>query len=191
MKLKIGVPKEVAAKERRVALTPDVCSALIRTGVEISVETGAGSEAFFADEDYRRSGATIVSTAAAFGDSDIVVKVSKPQESATLGTHEVAALREGAVFISFLNVVCDPELIDRFVNRRITSFSMEKIPRISRAQSMDALTSQASISGYKAAILAAASLPRYFPMMMTASGTKPPASMCFLASRPKAVPALT
>lgn len=180
--MKIGVPKEVAAKERRVALTPEVCAALIKVGFEILVEAGAGSAAYCTDEGFRKAGAAISAADAVFGEADLVVKLGKPEENKTLGRHEVDAMREGAAFISFLNVNCDPELLERFARRRITSFSMERIPRMSRTQSMDALSSQANVSGYKAALLAASSLPRYFPMMMTAAGTLAPARVLILGA---------
>ena len=180
--MKIGVPKELAAKERRVALTPEACAALIKAGFVILVEAGAGSAAYFTDDEFRKAGATIADASVVFGEADLVVKLGKPEENRTLGRHEVDAMREGAAFISFLNVNCDPDLLERFAKRRITSFSMERIPRISRAQSMDALTSQASVSGYKAALIAAASLPRYFPMLITASGTLAPAKVLVLGA---------
>lgn len=178
----IGVPKEISPQERRVALTPDACSALVRAGFAILVETGAGREAFFSDEDYRNSGATIASAEAVFGQSDIVVKLNKPQENPRLGAHEADMMREGALLISFLSGAGNEELLKRLADRRITVFSMEALPRISRAQAMDALSSQAAVTGYRAALIAAESLPRYFPMMMTAAGTLAPSRVLVLGA---------
>jgi len=180
--MKAGVPREVVAGERRVAMTPDACAALIKTGLEVCVEVGAGDEAFFADADYQRAGAKTVSTAEVFGGSDIVVKFHKPQDNTRLGKSEVEALREGAVLVAFLFPSGNPELVQRLMERRITSFSMELLPRITRAQKMDALSSQASIAGYKAVLLAAGSLPKYFPMLTTAAGTITPAKVLVLGA---------
>jgi len=164
--MKIAIPKEIVPGERRVALIPDAAAALVKGGLEVLIETGAGAEAFHADAAYEKSGARIVPDAATlYGQADIVLKVQKP----TLA--EVDQLREGTVLVAFLQALTSSELVQRLAARRITSFGMEGVPRISRAQKMDALSSQANIAGYKAVLIAAESLAKFFPMMMTAAGT--------------------
>ena len=161
--MKIAVPKESVPNERRVALTPDAAAGLVKLGQEVLVEAGAGEGSFFADAAYEKAGARIV--ADAWGAGDVVCKVQKPSAA------EVDRLREGAVLISFLQALGSPALVQQLVARKVTSFGMEGIPRISRAQKMDALSSQANIAGYKAVLIAAESLPKFFPMLMTAAGT--------------------
>ncbi len=164
--LKIAVPREIAPGERRVALTPEATAVLVKSGVELLVESGAGEGAFHPDAAFEKAGARIVPGAAAlYGQADIVLKVQKPALA------EVERLREGAVLVSFLQALTSPDLVRQLAARRITSFGMEGIPRISRAQKMDALSSQANIAGYKAVLIAAESLPKFFPMLMTAAGT--------------------
>ncbi|MCK6556346.1 Re/Si-specific NAD(P)(+) transhydrogenase subunit alpha [Candidatus Binatia bacterium] len=170
--MKIAVPKEIVPKERRVALTPDAVAPLIKAGLTVLVERHAGAAAFFFDDAYVRAGATIVADAPGlYAEADMVLKVQKPVDHPTLGRHEADMLREGTVLVAMLQALTSPDLVRRLVARRITSFGMEGIPRISRAQNMDALSSQANIAGYKAAVLAAEALPRFFPMFMTAAGT--------------------
>src|SRR3989454_10269142 len=164
--MRIAVPKEIAPGERRVALTPDAAAALVKSGLEVLVETGAGKGAFHADTAFEKAGARIVPDAVRlYEQADVVVKVQKPAPD------EVARLREGTVLVSLLQALTSPDLVERLAARRITSFGMEGIPRISRAQKMDALSSQANIAGYKAVLIAAESLAKFFPMMMTAAGT--------------------
>jgi len=164
--MKVAALREIAPNERRVALIPDAAATLVKAGLEVLVETRAGEAAFFSDTTFEKVGAKIVAdTAALCGQADVVLKVQKP----TLA--EVEQLREGAVLISFLSALTSPELVERLAARRITSFGMEQVPRISRAQKMDALSSQANIAGYKAVLIAAESLAKFFPMMMTAAGT--------------------
>jgi NAD(P) transhydrogenase subunit alpha len=164
--MKIAIPREVVPGERRVALTPDAAAALAKTGLELLVETGAGSGAFHSDAAFEKAGARIVPDAATlYGQGDVVLKVQKP----TLA--EIDRLREGAVLVSFLQALGSRDVVERLAARRITSFGMEGIPRISRAQKMDALSSQANLAGYKAVLIAAASLAKFFPMLMTAAGT--------------------
>ena len=175
--MKIGVPKECAPGERRVALTPDVCQALVKAGLEVLVETGAGRGAFFTDEDYTRAGARVVPDAAdVFGAADILVKVQKPTDG------EVAALRTGAVLIGLLQPATSQSTLDLLAKRNVTALAMEAVPRISRAQSMDALSSQATVAGYKGVLLAAAALPKFFPMLTTAAGTIRPARVLVLGA---------
>ena len=164
--MRVGVPRETAAGERRVALVPESVPKLTQQGLEVAVERGAGHEASFLDEVYRDAGAELVDSAFA---ADLGVQVAPPSAD------EVAALREGAVLIGFLAPLSDPEGIERLRASGVTAFAMESIPRITRAQPLDALSSQATVAGYKAALLAAEQLPRFFPMLMTAAGTVAPA----------------
>ncbi len=168
------MPRETEPGERRVALVPDAAGRLVADGFEVLVERQAGEPAYFADETYADAGARLVDSA--FAESDVLVKVQKPSPE------EVAALREGTVLISFLQPLTDEETTRRLAERGVTAFAMESIPRITRAQSMDALSSQSTVSGYKAALLAAERLPRFFPMLMTAAGTVTPAKVLVLGA---------
>jgi NAD(P) transhydrogenase subunit alpha len=164
--MKIAVPRETVSGERRVALTPDATAALVKGGLEVLVQAGAGEGAFHADAAFEQAGARIVPDAGTlYGQADAVLKVQKP------AIDEVDRLRENAVLVSFLQALSSPDLVQRLAARRITSFGMEQVPRISRAQKMDALSSQANIAGYKAVLIAAESLAKFFPMLMTAAGT--------------------
>lgn len=175
--MKIAVAKEIEVSERRVSLVPDMVAKLVKQGLEISVETGAGEKAYFSDGDYEAAGAKIITDAAVlWGEADILLKVSPPQERED-GREEIDLLKPGAVLLSFLNPLGNPEIARKLAQRQITALSMELIPRTTRAQSMDALSSQASIAGYKTVLLAAAALPKYFPMLTTAAGTISPAKV--------------
>jgi H+-translocating NAD(P) transhydrogenase subunit alpha len=171
--MRLGVPKETAPGERRVALVPEAVGRLVGAGFEVAVERGAGEAAAFPDEAFAEAGATLVGNAF---DADAVVKVQKPSAS------EVEALRDGSVLVAFLQPLTDPEGIERLGARGVIAFAMESIPRITRAQPMDALSSQATVSGYKAVVLAAERLPRFFPMLMTAAGTVAPAKVLVLGA---------
>jgi NAD(P) transhydrogenase subunit alpha len=168
------VPKETAAGERRVALVPDAVGRLVSAGFEALVETGAGAGAYFDDAAYEDAGARVVESV--YGDAEAVAKVQKPSPD------EIGRLREGTVLIGFLQPLTDQETTRRLAERGVTAFAMESIPRITRAQSMDALSSQSTVSGYKAALLAAERLPRFFPMLMTAAGTVTPAKVLVLGA---------
>ena len=171
--MRVGVPKELVAGERRVALVPETVARLASGGFEVVVEPGAGAAAAFADEAYAEAGAKLEASAL---EADAVVKVRAPTGA------EVAKLREGTVLIAFLQPLTDSEGIERLAARGVVAFAMESIPRISRAQPMDALSSQSTVSGYKAVILAADRLPRFFPMLMTAAGTVAPAKVLVLGA---------
>jgi H+-translocating NAD(P) transhydrogenase subunit alpha len=171
--LRVGVPREIESDERRVALVPESVSKLKASGLDIAVETGAGEAASFPGQAYADAGAELVSNAF---DGDVVVKVAKPS------VDEIARLRDGTVLIGFLEPLTDTEGIERLRSRGVTGFAMESIPRITRAQPMDALSSQATVSGYKAVLLAAERLPRFFPMLMTAAGTVTPAKVLVLGA---------
>ncbi|HEX5120407.1 MAG TPA: Re/Si-specific NAD(P)(+) transhydrogenase subunit alpha [Pseudonocardiaceae bacterium] len=166
----VGVPKETAAGERRVALVPKVVERLASAGVDVVVEAGAGLGALIPDAEYEQAGATI-------GDpwpSNVVVKVNPPTEA------EIGKLSAGATLIGFLAPLTGPETIERLRSAGVTGFAMESVPRISRAQSMDALSSQANVGGYKAVLLAAEQSTRFFPMLTTAAGTVKPATVLVL-----------
>lgn len=164
----VGVPKETGVGERRVAVVPEAIGKL--GGVNLLLEKGAGEAAGYSDSAYREKGATIADgPQSVFSTSDIILKVVAPSPQ------EAEALKEQAVLVSFLYPLANLDTVRRLAARKATAFAMELIPRISRAQPMDALSSQANLSGYKAALLAADSLPRIFPLMMTAAGTLSPA----------------
>jgi NAD(P) transhydrogenase subunit alpha len=171
--MRVGVPKELAAGERRVALVPETVARLTAGGFEVVVESGAGAAATFADEAYSEAGAALESSAL---EADAVVKVQAPTAK------EVAKLRDGAVLIAFLQPLTDREGIERLTARGVVAFAMESIPRITRAQPMDALSSQSTVAGYKAALVAAEHLPRFFPMLTTAAGTVAPAKVLVLGA---------
>ncbi|MBV8170742.1 MAG: Re/Si-specific NAD(P)(+) transhydrogenase subunit alpha [Candidatus Eremiobacteraeota bacterium] len=178
--MNIAVPKEIAPGERRVALTPDVAGRLVKAGTSVVVERGAGEAAGFRDQDYTAAGATIAPTAAeAYRAAGIVVKVQRPLAE---GTDELALIPEGAALVAFLQPLSDPQYATNLAQHKITGLAMELIPRISRAQSMDALSSQATVAGYKAVLIAADALPKFFPMLMTAAGTIPPAKVLVLGA---------
>jgi NAD(P) transhydrogenase subunit alpha len=171
--VRIGVPRESAPGERRVALVPDSVSRLTSTGLDVAVERGAGAGASVSDELYREAGAEIVDDAF---DADVVAKVRKPSAK------EVESLREWSILIGFLQPLTDHEGVAALGKRSVTAFALESIPRITRAQSMDALSSQSTVAGYKAVLLAATRLPRFFPMLMTAAGTVTPAKVLVLGA---------
>jgi len=175
--VKVGTPKETAPDERRVALVPDTVSRLAAATLEVKVESGAGSAAFITDQAYEQAGAKIVKgPGALIGDADAVLKVQAPSEA------EVALFKKGAVLISFLQPATQGDIVRALAAQGVTAFSLELVPRISRAQSMDALSSQASAAGYKAVLMAAGRLGKFFPMMMTAAGTIPPARVLVMGA---------
>jgi NAD(P) transhydrogenase subunit alpha len=172
--VRIAVPTEVAPGERRVALTPEVVQGLVRDGFQATVQTGAGVEAGFTDAAYRQAGAELEEDPEALlGAADIVAKVQAPGQRAG-ASHEIDSLREGTALVCFLKPLDEPALSQRLAERGVSAFSMELVPRITLAQSMDALSSQATIAGYRAVLLAAEALPKIFPMLTTAAGTISP-----------------
>lgn len=166
----VGVPRESGAGERRVALVPKVVEKLVSRGVEVVVESGAGLGALIPDEVYLEAGATVGDPWAC----DVVVKVAPPT------AEEIGRLRSGASYIGFLAPLTSPETVEALRGARVSGFAMEAVPRISRAQSMDALSSQANVAGYKAVLLAAERSTRFFPMLTTAAGTVKPAQALIL-----------
>ena len=174
----VGVAAESARGERRVALVPGVVSRVGDSGAEVLVESGAGSAAGFSDEDYVASGARIAGSAAeVLAEADIVARVSAPE-----GSTEIAGLREGQTLVGLLNPLGSPGGITALAERGVSAFALELLPRISRAQPMDALSSMATIAGYRAVLLAAGTLTKMFPLMMTAAGTVTPARVLVIGA---------
>jgi NAD(P) transhydrogenase subunit alpha len=170
--MRIAVPQETAPGERRVALVPESCKKLMQAGYEVSVETGAGTAAGYTDAAYREAGATLESDRAALvGGADILLKVGPPARD------EVGWLRPGAIYLGSLMPLRHLAAVRALASRQVTAFATDAIPRTTRAQSMDTLSSMANISGYKGVLLAAAELNKYFPMFMTAAGMVPPAKV--------------
>ena len=163
--MKIGVPKEIAANERRVAITPDVAGRLVKGGYEVVIERGAGTASFFPDEAYRAAGGKVSDRSSVLGQSDIVLQVQAPAAA------ELAQYREGGALVAFFQPATDPALVRQIAQRKLTSFSLALLPRITRAQPMDVLSSQATVAGYKAVLLAACATGRLLPMLVTAAGT--------------------
>lgn len=177
MTIQIAVLKERAPHESRVAMVPDVAAKLCKLGFEIFVEQGAGARSFFPDPAYEQAGAKLLPDAAAvLGEIRILVKVAPPSED------EIASLKEGTMVIGFMHVHRNPLLEERLRAKKITAFAMEKMPRVTRAQTMDALSSQATVAGYKAVLLASSLCPRFFPMLTTAAGTIRPAKVLVLGA---------
>jgi NAD(P) transhydrogenase subunit alpha len=174
--MRIGVPKETAEGERRVALIPDAVKSMKQTeGIDVAVETGAGEQAGHLDSEYSEAGAEVGGTDAAWG-ADVVLRVAIPSRE------EIGRLRSGQVLIGHLAPLTSAETNKALAERGATSFAMESIPRTTRAQSMDALSSQANVAGYAAALLAAREAGRFFPMMTTAAGTVAPAKVLVLGA---------
>jgi H+-translocating NAD(P) transhydrogenase subunit alpha len=175
--VKVAIPKERAEDERRVALVPDTAAKLIAAALEVNVESGAGAGAFVPDDAYEKVGVKVVKGAEALlSEADAVLKVQAPAVA------EVGLLKSGSVLISFLQPATQGDIVKALAKRGVTAFSLELVPRISRAQSMDALSSQASAAGYKAVLMAAGRLGKFFPMMMTAAGTVAPARVLVMGA---------
>jgi NAD(P) transhydrogenase subunit alpha len=174
--VKIGVARETAEGERRVALVPEAIARLKPAGIEVLVEEGAGAGAHLPDGAYEAAGATVVPTARLYEQAEIVVRVQKPSEA------EVRRLRKGQAVIGFLQPLIDPRSAASLAEKGVTAVSLDAVPRISRAQTMDALSSQANVAGYKAALIGATTLGKYFPLLMTAAGTAPPAKVLVLGA---------
>ncbi|MDP6941318.1 MAG: Re/Si-specific NAD(P)(+) transhydrogenase subunit alpha [Planctomycetota bacterium] len=167
----VFIPKETAAGETRVAATPETVAKMVKNGLEILVEKGAGAASFFPDSSFQEEGATIVETADGFSRGDLVLKVAPPS------VEDVGRFKRGAVLVSFLMASQNQDAARAMLDTGTTAFGMELVPRITRAQKMDALSSQANIGGYKAVLNGAAALGKYFPLLMTAAGTVKPAKV--------------
>ena len=178
----VAVPREITAGERRVALVPDAVKQLRSKGIDVVVERGAGADAGFDDAAYEKAGASLEADARAlFARADVVLKVQPPAARPD-GSHEVDSLRAGSVLIGFLRPLDAPEVAKRLAGAKVTSFAVELLPRITRAQAMDALSSMSSLAGYRAVLLAAEALPRIFPMLVTAAGTITPARVLVIGA---------
>ena len=173
--MRISVPKETRPGEKRVALVPDIISKLTRAGLEVIIESGAGTSAQFSDEQFTAAGASVKS-GSVIGDADVVASVQP------LTPDQMSSLKRGAITISFLSPTSAVDTIEAAITAGVTAISMESVPRISRAQSMDALSSQALCAGYKAALVAAEMSPKFFPLLMTAAGTVTPANVLVLGA---------
>jgi NAD(P) transhydrogenase subunit alpha len=173
--MRIAVPKEIREGEKRVALVPDIINKLTRLGYEVSIESGAGTHSQATDEDFKSAGASVVN-GDVLKDADVVLSVSP------LTPAQMSSLKKGALTISFLSPVTAVDSIEAAADAGVTAFSLELVPRISRAQSMDALTSQALCAGYRAVLVGAEMSPRFFPLLMTAAGTVTPAQVLVLGA---------
>ena len=181
--MRIAVPRESRAGERRVAVTPETTRRLTQLGFTVAIEAGAGTAASFGDDDYRLAGAEIVADAKElWGSGDIILKVQPPDKNIDLGAHEVDLIRPGAALISFLWPGKHPELVNQLAARKVTAIAVDQIPRITRAQKMDALSSMANIAGYRAVIEAASFYGRFFTGQMTAAGRVPPAKVLVIGA---------
>jgi H+-translocating NAD(P) transhydrogenase subunit alpha len=174
--MRIAVPVEQQAGEARVALVPESVKKLSGSGVEVGVETGAGLKSGYLDEDYKAAGASIMDRSTLLRGADILCCVNRPSPS------DVAILKSGAIVIGFLKPLDEPAALEPIISRQLSAFAVELVPRITRAQSMDALSSMATVAGYKAVLMAADRLPRMFPLLMTAAGTVPPAKVLVLGA---------
>ena len=176
--MKIAVPKESGAGEGRVALVPESCKKLIQAGYSVGVESGAGQNAQFSDQSYRETGVQVDSDRSSLlRDADLLLKVGPPTVGDQGAADEVTMLRPGSIYLGSLMPLRHLDTVRRLAEAQITAFSTDAIPRTTRAQSMDTLSSMANIAGYKGVLLAAAELGRYFPMLMTAAGMVPPATV--------------
>lgn len=175
--MKLAVPKEIAPHERRIALVPETVAKLAKAGNSVVIEAGAGVSAASPDRDYETAGAVIISdTKALWADAAIVLKIQKP------APNELELLRAGTALIGTFQPLTNPDLVQKLAQKKVTSFSLDMIPRITRAQSMDVLSSQSTVAGYKAVLLAANYLPKFFPMLSTAAGTIIPAKVFILGA---------
>ena len=173
----VFVPKEIRESETRAAANPDTVARLIKYGMTVQVQAGIGAGSYIADEAYEAAGATIVADATTgYGSADLVFKLNPPTPE------EISSMREGTTLVSFVNALTDKAMVDALNARKISSIAMELVPRITRAQKMDALSSQANLAGYKAVIMAAEHLPKIFPMLMTAAGTIQPARVVIMGA---------
>jgi NAD(P) transhydrogenase subunit alpha len=174
--MRIAVPREQQQGEARVALVPESVKKLVAAGVEVGIETGAGERAGFPDADYKTAGASTMGRADLLPEADVIACVNRPEPA------DFAKFKAGAVVIGFLKPLDEPAALEPIIVRKLTAFAVELVPRTTRAQSMDALSSMATVAGYKAVLIAAARLPRMFPMLMTAAGTVPPAKVLVLGA---------
>ena len=174
--MKVSIPKEKNDFERRVSVTPDVVQSLIKAGFEVYVEKDAGLNSYFSNDAYEKAGAKILSDTTIYSDADVVLKVNAPSPS------EISLMKKGSVLISMMYAATNPEVVEACAKAGVNSFSMDAIPRISRAQKMDVLSSQANLAGYKAVLIGAAALGKIFPLLMTAAGTIKPSKVVIMGA---------
>jgi len=176
-KVRVGIPKEILTNERRVAAVPETVTKMVKSGMQVVVEAGAGAGAFIDDREFETAGAAIGRNAqAVLSTAEIILKVNKPT------VEEISQMTEGALLIGLLQPLASREIVKRLANRKITAFAMEMVPRITRAQRMDALSTMSTVAGYKAVLLAANASGRFFPMLSTAAGTIPPAKVIVIGA---------
>jgi len=174
--MRIAVPREKQSGEARVALVPESVKKLVVAGAEVGIETGAGIQAGVSDAEYQAVGASVMGRDDLLPEADVLACVNRPEPD------DFAKLKPGAVVIGFLKPLDEPAALEPIISRKLTAFAVELVPRTTRAQSMDALSSMATVAGYKAVLIAAERLPRMFPMLMTAAGTVPPAKVLVLGA---------
>ena len=173
----VFVPTEIRESETRAAANPDSVARLIKLGMSVQVQAGAGAGSQISDQAFEAAGATIVPDAATgYGNADLVFKLNPPTRE------EISSMREGTTLVSYINALTDKDIVDALNARKLSAIAMELVPRITRAQKMDALSSQANLAGYKAVIMAAEYLPKIFPMLMTAAGTIQPARVVIMGA---------
>src|SRR5437868_4405890 len=183
MMVNVFIPKERRRGETRVAATPETVKKMVKAGLEVTVERGAGADSFFQDSEYETAGARLTDDAAsARAVADAVLTVTAPEAADVADVADTAAQKPGSLLIGFLAPHRNLDLVRTLAERKISALAMELVPRITRAQSMDALSSQANIAGYKAVLLAALRLPKYFPLLMTAAGTIKPARVVIMGA---------
>ncbi|MCJ7692241.1 MAG: NAD(P) transhydrogenase subunit alpha [Sedimentisphaerales bacterium] len=183
--LTLGIPKEILAGERRVAATPQVVRRMISAAAKVVVETGAGRGSFFTDDEYKTAGAELVADAEqVFARSDLILKVKEPRFSDKVGRHEVDMMKKGQYLIAFLHPAspANHQMVRKLAEKGVIAISLDSIPRISRAQTMDALTSMSTAAGYKAVLMAANMLPAFMPMITSAVGTTQPANVIVIGT---------
>ena len=181
--MKVGIPKEILADENRVAAVPDSVGKMTKGGMEVLVESGAGAASCISDEDYVKAGARIIAnTEELFSESDVILKVQKPRLNDKTKKHEIDMMKEGAVLVTFLQPTANLDIVLKLAERKISAFSMDAVPRISRAQMMDALSSMSTVAGYKAVIMAANAMKKLIPMLSTAAGTIHPAKAVIIGA---------
>ena len=181
--MKVAVPKEIAPAERRVAATPRTVTKIVKAGIDVSVESGAGLQSSISDDDYRQAGAQIESDAESLlREADVVLKVQAPAANESTGKHEFDLIEQGTTLIGVFQPLTNHELVKQLADRRITGFSLDLLPRIARAQAMDVLSAMSTLAGYKSVLLAANSLRSVLPMLTTAAGTLYPANTLILGA---------
>ena len=181
--MKLGVPKEITENETRVALVPQSVKKITQKGIEVLIESKAGETALFPDKDYEEAGAKVINnTKDLFNSSDLIIKIRKPEFNQKIGVHEIDLMKEESGLVSMLLASTSLDTVKKLAQKKISAFSLESIPRITRAQSMDILSSMSTVAGYKAVIIGASFLPKFFPMLMTAAGTVAPGKVFIIGA---------